>query len=451
MNAMSSKAKIVGMTCVLALAGAAAPKMDRSKLQIGTYCVCDKVQDEKHVAEMKECGIDFAVGYIGWKNLKAMDVFAKYGIGVFTSGMYPSRRWMSQSEDLRVQHPIEEFKRPVPEYLAKYQHPAIWGFEAVDEPSALDFDYLGEIAALSKDAIPDVPFYINLLPNYATLAENSMAVVQSQLGTKTYREHIEQYCRKIPLDYICYDFYVYNPGPQRRQELFAQMYDNFEVVADACRRTGRSFWYIPQCNCDTPGRPDHLLEPPSTNRLRFQAYSAMAYGVETIIWACWSPGWWTNNVYTADGVKTEQYEKLKTVNAELHRLGPKYMLFRNVATHHVGPFPQNVFDLTGKKPMDELDTGWFRHVRTKEGTPLLVGEMVPRKDTEREMHALFAVPSGDFQDYAPAVRTVCFDVSGRAEVRVFGPDGAIDVKREKGGVFSFALAENAAALIVMRR
>ena len=26
------------------------------------------------------------------------------------------------------------------------------------------------------------------------------------------------------------------------------MYDNFNIVADACRRTGRDFWFIPQCN-----------------------------------------------------------------------------------------------------------------------------------------------------------------------------------------------------------
>ena len=35
-------------------------------------------------------------------------------------------------------------------------------------------------------------------------------------------------------------------------------------------------------------------------------------------------------------IKTEQYEKLKKVNAELHRLGEHYMKYRNVATRRIG-------------------------------------------------------------------------------------------------------------------
>jgi hypothetical protein len=55
-----------------------------------------------------------------------------------------------------------------------------------------------------------------------------------------------------------------------------------------------------------------------------------------ITWACWTAGWWTNNVLDAAGVPTAQYAKLKKVNAELKRLGPEYMKFRSTATHFVG-------------------------------------------------------------------------------------------------------------------
>ena len=119
----------------------------------------------------------------------------------------------------------------------------------------------------------------------------------------------------MPLDYISYDFYVYTPNLKRRPSLYRQMYDNFNIVADACRRTGRSFWYIPQVNSHNARN----FEPTTRNRLRFQAYTAMAFGAEAISWACWMPGWWTNNVLTATGEKTAQYDRLKTVNAELRR------------------------------------------------------------------------------------------------------------------------------------
>lgn len=445
---MKKSGFVVVCACLLALSGAAVQRMDRSKFLVGAYCVAH--QDEKHIAEMKECGIDFAVGYVNQASRDVLDFFEKYDMGVVISHTYPSRKWLSKPGTLRDQHPREEYEKAIVKFRSEYDHPAIWMIESEDEPSALDFPYIGELAKLTDDCLPETPMYLSLLPNYATVAENTAAEVESQLGTKTYREHVEAYCRQIPLDYISYDFYVYSPNLKRRQELFAQMYDNFEVVADCCRKTGRSFWYVPQVNSNIAG-PGEVLEWQSANRLRFQAYSAMAYGAEVINWACWSPGWWTNNVLTASGEKTEQYEKLKTVNAELHRLGPKYMLFRNVATHHVGPFPQNVFEATGKKQLKELETGYFRHVRTREDTPLLIGEMVPRKDALSDVRALFVVPSGDFEDKAPSVRTVQFGVLGRNDVRVFGAEGSVSYKRGEDGTCTFPLAENAAALIVTRK
>ena len=432
---------------LLALSGIAAPRMDRSKLQIGVYDLAH--QDEKHIAEMKECGIDFVVGYIDKGSRNVLDLFAKYGMGVVVSHVYPSRKWMSDPGTLEKQHPFAEYRQAVADFQAKYDHPAVWMIEGEDEPSAIDFPYIAKTIKLAADALPETPVYLNLLPNYATVAENSADAVKSQLGTTTYREHVEAYCREIPLDYISYDFYVYNSNPRRRKELLAEMYANFIDVSDCCRATGRSFWYIPQVNSH-PGSPEFPPEWTSANRLRFQAYSAMAYGAEAITWACWSPGWWTNNVLTASGEKTEQYEKLKAVNAELHRLGSAYMRFRTVATHFVGDFPGYVLDRVGRTYLKQLDTGFVRNVKTVEGTPLLVGEMVPRKDLGSRVRALFVVSSGDFEDLAPAVRTVTFSVPGKAQVKVFGPDGEIATTQTADGAHSFPLAENAGALVVVR-
>ena len=74
---------------------------------------------------------------------------------------------------------------------------------------------------------------------------------------------------------------------------------------------------------------------------------AAAFGAEAITWACSGKGWFTNNVLTAKGEKTEQYEKLKKVNGELHSIGPRYMRYRNAATHFVGFKPENGLENIG--------------------------------------------------------------------------------------------------------
>lgn len=425
-------------------AAPSASRMDRSKLQVGAYCYRPVGYDERHVREIAECGVDFIIG-VDAKRRDVLDLFAKYGVGAFAGGVL-SGWWGgdgSNAGKMRVSRPREAYERQLAEYVKSLDHPAIWKIDLCDEPSALDLPYLGETCALIAQRVPQAQAYLNLYPNYASLSTNSGAEEKNQLGTKTYREHIDVYCRTVPLDYISYDFYVYTPNPKRRGRLYEQMYDNFNIVADACRRTGRSFWYIPQVN--SHHAKDY--EPTTVNRLRFQAYTSMAYGAEVISWACWMPGWWTNNVYTVSGEKTAQYERLRKVNAELHRFGPKYMSFRSTATHFVG-FPGDCgLDALGVPMPAVLETGYFSGVETLERTPLVVGEMVPR-GRDNGMRALFIVASGDPFDYAPAKRTVLFRPAEGYRARIQGVDGEITPTIEADGTYAFELEENAAALVI---
>lgn len=104
---------------------------------------------------------------------------------------------------------------------------------------------------------------------------------------------------------------------------------------------GRDFWSVMQVNSSDKKR---LI---SVDGLRYQAYQSMAYGATTLIWACYTAGWWYHQVLDEKGEKTPQYEKLKTVNAEIHRIGDTYMRYRNVATHLVGDYeaPTSIFVL----------------------------------------------------------------------------------------------------------
>ena len=438
---------VLAVLCMAACAATAgAPRMDRSRLLIGAYSFGKAAHDEAHVRELKECGVDFVTG-VQATDRETLDLLAKHGVGAILGGLLPG--WWggdgSNAGTMRARRPKGTYEAKLAEYVASLDHPAVWMLDLCDEPSALDLPYLGEICALVAARAPETPAYLNLYPNYASVSKNTGEETRNQLGTRTYREHIDVYCRTVPLDYISYDFYVYTPNAARRPSLYRQMYDNFNIVADACRRTGRSFWYIPQVNSHNARN----FEPTTRNRLRFQAYTAMAFGAEAISWACWMPGWWTNNVLTAAGEKTAQYERLKTVNAELHRFGPRYMRFRSTATHYVGFAATNGLETLGVPLLRALDNGAFCGLRTLEDTPLVVGEMVPR-GVDDGTRALFVVASGDPFDYAPARRTVSFRVPEGRAVEAFGALGPVEPTHEADGSFSIRLDECSAVLLTSR-
>lgn len=62
-------------------------RFDRSRLNIGTYCIAEYAREDRHVREMKECGIDFLTA--APKDKKLLDNCEKYGIGVVATGVIP--------------------------------------------------------------------------------------------------------------------------------------------------------------------------------------------------------------------------------------------------------------------------------------------------------------------------------------------------------------------------
>ena len=405
----------------LAVAGCFAPasRMDRSKLQIGTYCLAHYARSEQHVKDVADCGIDFVYG-VPAGDRATLDLCAKYGLGVIATGAVPFWHGMGgqQAGQMRSLRPLESYAAAMQQYV---DHPAIWMLDYVDEPSALDFPWIAEVTRLMQKSGPkDVVPYINLYPNYASVVGNTAKQTVNQLGTKTYAEHVEAYMKNVPLDYVCFDFYIYSArGEEARKAKLEKFHENFKELADACHAYGKSLWFIPQVNSSYG---ELWL---SENMLRFQANLGLAYGAEQIDWACWSreaggetadmpglTGWWTNNVLTLKGEKTQQYEKLKKVNAELHCLGDRYMAYRNVGTRRV------------------------------DGGAFVVGDMVARDGSGRK--AVFVLASGDPFDEHPGKQRFSFVA---ASAQAFGGNGEIPLERDGDGIFTLTLDTNAGALV----
>lgn len=370
-------------------------RIDRKKLLIGAYNLADYARTEAHVRDIKACGIDMII-CLQRPSKELLDLLQKYDIGCCAGGIVPGW-WGGDGERAGKLGEINPTQKYI-EAAAKFiDHPAVRMIDIGDEPSALDFDRYGEVVELMRGLFPNQIPYLNLYPNYASVAENTDSQTLNQLGTVNYTQHIREYVEKVGLPYISYDFYVYPMGSAG----LGMMYDNFNIVADACRRTGRDFWFIPQCNGRNEG------DFTSVNQMRFQAYCALAYGAVAINWACWTKGWWCNNILDDGGNKTVQYEKLQKVNAELHAFSEEYMKYRNVNTHLIGfsavPVVKDHPALTVK---ESVDLGFVREVRTEDGGALVAGEMVDKDDPSK--HALLILNATDYLDKAPAPKTVKF-------------------------------------------
>ena len=403
-------------------------RMDRSRLNVGTYFLHPYACTEDNVKALADCGIDFVVCMQDDKT--TLDLFSKYGVGAVVTGVLPG--WWGGDGDnagqLETVNPIEKYEEAAASFT---DHPAIWGIDIGDEPSALDFPYYGKVFTRVGELFPQQFPYLNLYPNYASVSQNDAEETVNQLGTPTYAEHIRKYCENVPSDYICYDFYVYSCD-------VLHAYDNLHIVADACNDTGRSMWIVLQVN----SREADVWT--SENRLRFQAYTAMAFGAENIIWACWTAGWWNNQVLDDKGEKTEQYGKLQKVNSEIRCMAGSYMKYRRTSTAFVGFEGTGWLDGSGQESVDAFDNGIFEDVRMEDGSPLVAGSMESRDGSRAS--AIFVCSADDPYDEAPAVHTLRFKTS-RKKISACRCDGPVELTKDSEGYWTLTLASNQAAII----
>ncbi len=406
-------------------------RMNRNRLNIGVYHLRPYARTEAHIKDLADCGIDFVVCMDN--DRPALDLFHKYGVGAIVSGIVPG--WWggdgNNAGKLAETNPMEKYEAAAKAFS---DHPAIWGIDVGDEPSALDFPYYGRVMDYVNRAFPNQFPYLNLYPNYASVSQNNAQETVNQLGTATYDEHIQKYCENVPVDYICYDFYLYSINVTKH-------YENLRVVADACRNTGRSMWIVLQVNSNKPA------EWMSENNLRFQAYTSMAFGAENIIWACYTAGWWHNQVLDGEGNKTQQYDKLRKVNAEIRTLADEYMKYRRVSTHFVG-FEGHPHMAAVKQPaVESLNTGVFFDVKADNGAPLVVGEMVNRNADGSV--ALMVCAADDPYETDPKEYRITFRAPDRC-VRALGGEGYKTVTHLGDGLYAVSVKSNEGVLITAR-
>lgn len=357
---------------------------DRNKFLLGTYCLEPYARTEAHIADIKKAGIDFICSVPADKEL--LDLCEKYDMGLFAK--YLPFWWGGKGEKAGSLH--EEITTDIYEKLAEKftDHPALWALDLGDEPSALDLPHYGKLFKAAEKLFPNQLPYLNLYPSYGAIWENSPEEVAHQLGVTDYADHIQAFIDNVPADYICYDYYMYTTNP-------SAAYENLRVVAEKCRESKRDMWIILQVNSHDPKKWINLPQ------LRHQAFTALAFGVRSINWACWTAGWFHNEVLDDKGGKTEQYDKLCAINADIRKLTEDYMAYRNTSTHFVGFEDSGLLKEVKAEKENDITLGIFSHIKSKGNS--IIGHM------EGDMgQALFIADSTDPYGENPTEYEVTF-------------------------------------------
>jgi len=396
-------------------------------LKIGAYYLAPYASTPEHVRDLAQCGIDVVVNMRN--DRAALDLLAQNGVGAIVSGIVPG--WFggdgSNAGTMGEKNPLSKYELAADTFE---DHPAIIGIDAGDEPSSLDFQHYGKVIDAIHRCFQGKFAYLNIYPSYAVKGSNTAAEIAAQLSTSSYGEYIERYVRNVNTPYICFDYYLYSAS-------LSGLYETMTTVSRACRKYGRHMWTVLQVNSH---QPEVFI---SESQLRFQAGCALAFGAETIIWACYCAGWWHNHVLDRQGNKTPQYDKLKAVNAQLHRLGETYMQYRHTDTHFVGSFSSEEMSKTGKAAIAQLDTSCIRSLHAG-GAKLLIGQMAPRGAGEGE--ALLIAAADDPRGEVIAAHRVTFESVRR--IRAVSYAGSVPVVALGNNMYSLELNTCDAVLLI---
>lgn len=282
---------------------------------------------------MPPCGPSTVKG-----NLELLDACAKHAM----KAIIADNRILSKNSD------DPEFEKNLDGVISDYaKHPALYGYYIVDEPNSAAFPKLAAINQylLKKDPA-HIP-YINLFPTYAS---------PEQLGNATYEEHVEQFLSVVQPKLLSYDHYCLFEGAEREGYFL-----NMEIIRAAAHRHGVPWVNIIQLVPHGPYRN------PSEADLRWQVYTTLAYGSSGILyftyWTPKDPSWDFRNAVIDNGERTEHYERVQRLNAEMKILSPILLKLRSTAVYHTGNIPAGARSLSTKSL-----------VSCVEGAELVVGE-----------------------------------------------------------------------------
>lgn len=221
-------------------------------------------------------------------------------------------------------------------------HPALWGYQVMDEPHADLFKEIADTRALINSLDGKHPCYINLNGDGGTFGPNG------SYHTNNYEEYLDRYIAETDPDFLSFDVYPCFPD----WVLDRDLYPSLELVAKKSQEAGIGFWaFAASCRfSDGYG----LRCKPTLASLRFQDYTNLAYGAECLEYFTWATagdeefnfGDWPIAIDGEINTTNPTYEYVQTINREIQKRAFVYDGCRLIWVAHHNDIPN------GCRPVD---------------------------------------------------------------------------------------------------
>ena len=273
--------------------------------------------------EMAESGIEYlATGghgdYYAEQNLKAMDYAYEVGIGMIPWDI----RTVSYTANQEISIDTSGLRGIIEDYK---NHPALVGYQIMDEPYAHLFPELDTIFQFFRKADPDHEPIVNVNPSYGWVGDD-------------YGEYVRNYIKTVNPGLFSYDHYVFRYDTVITEPWF----DDLALVREETRKAGIPYIVFIFCEGIKPS-----MKLPNRAEILWQVNTALAYGTRGIGWfTYWTPlhdhGWSVvnpaktlgqeshyNAMIDKNGNRTEMYDYAKETNQYLKKVGKNLLGWDN--------------------------------------------------------------------------------------------------------------------------
>ncbi|MDF2932659.1 MAG: hypothetical protein K0R36_1990 [Chryseobacterium sp.] len=204
-------------------------------------------------------------------------------------------------------------------------HPALYGYGIMDEPSPKKFEYITRLIQDIKKYDKKNIFYVNLFPNY---------VGSKDIDHYSYEDYLQTFINKVPVTFLSFDNY-----PLVNNRIRDDWYENLEVVRKLRKKNNIPFWAFA---CSTI---HYNYLKPTVAGIKLQQFGNLLYGAQVLqyftYWTLTYEDNWVKEKYGYSivddkGNPTPTYNVVKSVNAQIQRVAWVFSGVISDAIFHTG-------------------------------------------------------------------------------------------------------------------
>ncbi|MBP1992079.1 S-layer homology domain-containing protein [Paenibacillus eucommiae] len=155
--------------------------------------------------------------------------------------------------------------------------------------------------------------------------------------TSLYQDFLEEWVDAVgptSLKYLSFDIYPFMSG-----KIKEDYYLNLDLIRDmGMQKDVKTHSFLQSVGIEG------WMDRPNENQMRWNVFTNLAYGIQALSWFTWSTpleghGPFTSSIIDRAGEKSDLYEPVKNLNAQVTSWGPVFMQLESEGVYHSGATP----------------------------------------------------------------------------------------------------------------